>query len=76
MPSTAMEFFFMLIILICFIAQKLQIRQFKNDNSKCYYDDLQEMADERNRRRQIERAKERELSFDVSCFKIVWIFFL
>ena len=53
--------------------EKLQIRQFKNDNSKSYYDDLQEMADERNRRRQIERAKERELSFDhIKTMNDVW----
>ena len=53
--------------------EKLQIRQFKNDSSKCYYDDLQEMADDRNRRRQLERAKERELSFDhIKTMNDVW----
>ena len=48
------------------IIQKLQIRRLKTDNSKCYYEDLQDMASERNKKRQVERAKERELSFDVS----------
>ncbi|CAB3982284.1 Hypothetical predicted protein [Paramuricea clavata] len=53
--------------------EKLQIRRLINDNSKCYYDDLQEMADERNRRRQIDRAKERELSFDhIKTMNDVW----
>ncbi|XP_046847080.1 uncharacterized protein LOC124440699 [Xenia sp. Carnegie-2017] len=53
--------------------EKLQIRRYINQNSKRYCEDLQEMANERNRRRQNERAQQRELSFHhIKTMNDVW----